>query len=84
MIYRIKLTAQAKRGLKEIKSLHQNAIESIFGELKENPFSGKPLTRELTGKYTFKVGPYRIIYTVSKKDRRIYVLTVGHRATIYE
>src|SRR4030066_267620 len=49
-------------------------------ETNEEPFLGKPLTRELTGRFSFRVSVYRIIYKVSKKDRTIDILTIGHRS----
>lgn len=53
-------------------------------ELKEDPFSGKTLIRELTGRYAYKVGAYRIIYKIDKINKKIYILKVGHRAKIYD
>lgn len=83
-MYKIKLTARAKRELKNISKLHEEAISSIFEELKNDPLLGKPLTRELTGKFSLRVGVYRIVYKINKKDKIITILTAGHRATIYE
>lgn len=83
-MYRIKLTRKAKKELKDIKKIYEAAINSALEEIRENPFAGKPLIRELAGKYYYKIDVYRIIYKVSKKDQKIYVLTAGHRATIYE
>ncbi len=84
MMYQIKLTAQAKKELKTIKKIYYDAIESTFQEIKENPFIGKPLIKELFGKYSYKVGPYRIIYTINNKDRMVKILTAGHRSKVYE
>ena len=83
-MYRIKLTAKAKKELKTISKLHQRAIAFIYEELKDNPYLGKPLTRELTGRFTLRVGVNRIIYKVNKKDKIVLILTAGHRATVYE
>ncbi|OGK13901.1 hypothetical protein A3A93_05985 [Candidatus Roizmanbacteria bacterium RIFCSPLOWO2_01_FULL_38_12] len=83
-MYQIKLTAQAKKELKKIKLLHQKAIDAVFEDLKENPRLGKPLTRELTGKYSYKIGVYRLIYSINAKDKIIFILTAGHRLTIYK
>jgi len=82
-MYKLKLTPKAKKELKIISKLHNQAISSVLEELKESPFSGKPLTRELTGRFSYRVGVYRIIYTVNKRDKAVTVLTVGHRATVY-
>jgi len=83
-MYRIKLTSRAKRELKNISKLHRQALSFVFEDLKDDPFFGKPLTRELTGRFSLKVGVYRIIYKINKKDETITVLTAGHRATIYK
>ncbi len=82
-MFKIILTARAKRELRNISKRHQFAIASVIEELKDNPFAGKPLTRELTGRYALRVGIYRIIYTVNKSDKTIYILTAGHRSVVY-
>jgi mRNA-degrading endonuclease RelE of RelBE toxin-antitoxin system len=41
-MYKIKLTARAKRELKNISILHQEAISFVFEELKDDPLLGKP------------------------------------------
>lgn len=83
-MYQIKLTGKAKKELKSIKKIYEAAISSALEELKENPFAGKPLTQELTGKYSYKIDTYRIIYKINKKDQRIYIITAGHRSAVYE
>lgn len=55
-MYKIKLTARAKRELKNISKLHQDSMSSVFEELKNYPLLGKPLTRELTGSFSIKIG----------------------------
>lgn len=83
-MYKIKLTARAKRELKNISRLHEEVISSVFEDLKDDPLLGKPLTRELTGSFSIKIGVYRIIYKINKKDEIITAITAGHRATIYQ
>lgn len=82
-MFRIKLTARAKRELKYLSKRYGYSLAEIIEDLKENPFLGKPLVRELTGQYSYKVGIYRIIYKVNKKDKTILILTVGHRSKVY-
>ena len=82
-MFKIKLTTRAKKELKNISKLHQEAISFVLEELKDDPLLGKPLARELTGRFSLRVGVYRIIYKINKKDKIITMLTAGHRATIY-
>ncbi len=82
-MFKVKLTARAKRELKNISKRHKIAIASMVEELTDNPYAGKPLTRDLTGKFSLRVGVYRIIYTVNKTDEIVHVITAGHRSNVY-
>lgn len=84
-MFKLKITSQAKSQLKQIsKKHHQLAISNALDEIKEDPFVGKPLSRELTGRFSYKVGIYRIIYIINKRDRIINILSAGHRSVIYK
>jgi len=83
-MYKLRISSRAENEIKKISYPHQKAIILALAEIKEEPFLGKPLTRELTGKFSFRVGVYRIIYKVNKKDKVIDILTAGHRVTVYE
>lgn len=83
-MYKIKLTARAKKELKNISKMHQQALGSVFEGLKDDPWWGKALTRELTGRFSLKIGVYRIIYKINEKEKTITVLSAGHRAAVYK
>lgn len=82
-MYKLIISPQVQKELKRIKKTHQIAINLVLQDIKETPLIGKPLTRELTGKFSYRVGVYRIIYKINKTDKVIYILTAGHRATVY-
>jgi len=65
-MYRLIISPKAKNQLKSVKQIYQKAIKLALEDIKDDPMLGKPLTRELKGKYSYKVGIYRIIY---KKKR---------------
>ena len=83
-MYKIKLTAKARNELIKLSKKMQLSIGYIFEELKENPFSGKALARELTRKYSYRISVYRIIYKVNKNDKVVTIISAGHRSTIYQ
>jgi len=56
---------------------------SRFEDIVENPHLGKPLSRELSDKVSFRVGVYRVVYKVNRKDNKILILRVGHRSKVY-
>lgn len=85
-MYKIVLTNTAK---KEYKYLHKTN-ESVFKRvrnallsLSKDPTQGKPLKLSLKGKWSYRVGVYRIIYAIEKKILTVYVLDIGHRREIY-
>ena len=83
-MYKLRISSKAENEIKKIPHHHQEAIILALAEIKEEPFLGKPLTRELTRRFSYRIGVYRIIYKINKKDKVIEILTAGHRATVYE
>lgn len=83
-MYKLRISSKAEKEIKKISQPHQRAIILALTDIKEDPLSGKPLTRELTRRFSYRVGVYRIVYKVNKKDKIIEVLTAGHKATVYQ
>ncbi len=83
-MYRLIISPKAQKQLKSIKQNHQLAVKLAIEDIKEHPTLGKSLTRELTGKFSYRVGIYRIIYKVNEKDKIINILTARHRGDVYK
>jgi mRNA-degrading endonuclease RelE of RelBE toxin-antitoxin system len=56
------------------------AIQSIAADPRR---MGKPLHLELTGQWSARRGPYRIIYSIDDSNDTITVIAVAHRADVY-
>lgn len=82
-MFKIKLSAKAKRELKNLSKLDKLRVGEIIEELKEDPLIGKPLSRELIRSLSYRVGTYRVIYKVNQADKIVQVLSAGHREIIY-
>lgn len=82
-MYKLLISPKAEKGLKRLKIEHQHAVLEALAEISDDPFVGKPLTRELTGRFSLRVGVYRIIYSVDRKDKTVHVFTAGHRSAVY-
>lgn len=82
-MYQIRLARKAKRQLKEIKVIYQDEIDSMFEVIKDDPYIGKPLSRDLFGKYSYRIGFYRIVYSINENDHIITILKIGHRSLVY-
>ena len=69
-MYNIEISPNAQKQLKNIvKKTNKDFILQIIDELKENPFLGKQLGKKLQGRYSFRIGVYRIIYRIKKEEK---------------
>ena len=82
-MYKLVIAASAEREIKRLKKLYQDTLLAVLEDLKEDPFLGKPLTRELTGRFSYKIDGYRIIYKVNKREKIVQIISAGHRSTAY-
>lgn len=80
---RLRLTAEAKRKLKIVPKSYKKPISIALKEIKDYPFVGKPLSRELIGHFSLRVGVYRIIYKFNRKDEVVLIMDVDHRPRAY-
>jgi len=81
--YELILSPKAENQLKKISRNHQKVLIETFMEMVEDPLLGKPLGRELAGRFSFRVGSFRLVYKVDQIDKRVIVLRIGHRSKIY-
>lgn len=63
--------------------LYQRVVNAL-SDLEKDPFQGKLLKGELRGKYSYRVGDYRIIYRVHKHELLVLIIDVGHRRQVYQ
>jgi mRNA interferase RelE/StbE len=63
-----------------IKPLIKQKIES----LREDPFLGKALERDLTGYYSLRSKKYRVIYRLDHPGQAIQIYYLGYRKDIYD
>lgn len=82
-MYKIKLTAKAKRELKKISQTDKLRLAEIIEDLKEDPLIGKPLSRQFVHRFSYRVGVYRVIYKINRADKLVEILSAGHRSKVY-
>jgi len=85
-LYKTILTKTAEKEYlylyKTNKALFQR-IRNALLSISSDPTQGKPLKLNLKGKWSFRVGLYRIIYSIENKALIVYVIDIGHRRNIY-
>ena len=71
----------------QIRSLHPQikpVVKRRIQELKDNPFTGIALEKELSGYRSIRAKRFRIIYKILQKENAVQIHYVGHRKDIYE
>ncbi|KFL33193.1 MULTISPECIES: type II toxin-antitoxin system RelE/ParE family toxin [unclassified Sulfurospirillum] len=75
---KVKATLDAKLYLK-IKTI-------VYPQLRENPFFGtniKKLKGEFEGYYRYRLGNYRLFYSVEQEKVMVFIVDVKHRQSAY-
>ena len=83
--YRVVLTAGALKSLQAVPPrVAEPLVAFVFGGLADEPKRrGKPLQRELQGRWSARRGDYRIVYRLDEETKTMYVLKIGHRGRMY-
>ena len=62
-------------------------IARCLQQLEQNPRSHpniKPLKGEYAGLYRYRIGDYRVIYSINDDQVQVFVLTIAHRSKAYD
>ncbi len=78
----------SKSVLKDLRKISSHNLERIkigIEELKNFPniTQIKQLKNHPIADYRLRIGNYRILFDVDWKNKRIYILKIGHRQNIY-
>jgi mRNA-degrading endonuclease RelE of RelBE toxin-antitoxin system len=79
MSWAVELSAAAEKDLKRLPRDRQARIVRAINEMEEDPFAGdvKALQgSQWKGRYRKRVGPYRIIFTVSPKATAVAISAI--------
>jgi len=83
-MYKITFKSSVTQDLKGIdKKQIKRIIDKIEKDLSENPESCPELKGKFSGLRKFRVGDYRIIFTI-KDTQTVLVLRIRHRKEVYE
>jgi mRNA interferase RelE/StbE len=84
-MYEIIFSKQAAKFVSKLADTYKNKIKDILLVLRKNPY-GYPYKkiRGETNLYRIRVGKFRILYEIDKKNERIIIIKVDKRERIYE
>jgi mRNA interferase RelE/StbE len=83
-MYQIVLSRNAEKDLNKVDDKFKPHIFAALFDLRKNPQSGKKLKGKFQDYYSLRVGIYRIIYKIYKKELNILVIRIGHRQGVYK
>ena len=86
MTYRVIVSPHALRDYKKLPPEVKPAIRDAIAALQHAPLVGpkiKPLKGRLREYLRYRVGDYRIVYTVDRSQHIVYVDYLQHRRDVY-
>ncbi len=84
MLFTLLIKRVAEKQLVRLPRKDQSRIWQAIKCLQNDPFVGKKLDGEMEGIFSLRVGTYRVLYEIHRKQILVVVLTVGHRQGIYK
>jgi mRNA interferase RelE/StbE len=82
--WQLVVAGPAAHNLEQLPTKYATAVVEALGAIAANPHRlDKPLRFELTGRWSARRGPYRIIYAIDDATRTLTVLAIAHRADVY-
>ena len=86
MTYSVKLSPHAVRDYKKLPPPLKAAIQTALDSLQHHPVEG-PKIKRLKGRlreyFRYRVGDYRVVYTVVQSEWVVYVDYIQHRKDVY-
>ena len=83
-MYRVLLSKAAEKDLDRVNKQYKPHIFAALFDLRKDPYLGKSLKGKFQDYFSLRVGVYRIIYRVYKKELNILIIRIGHRQGIYK
>ncbi len=84
MTYQVIVSKKSEKFLEKTEKKWRKKLLTGLKEIGLNPQIGTPLKGELKGKFKYVVWPFRIIYTIEKKEITVYIISIGHRQGVYK
>lgn len=70
-----------------LKRIYKKLTEFVYPLLRENPYYGpniKRLRENWSDYYRYRLGDYRLFYTIDEDEIVVVVVTIAHRKSVYE
>jgi mRNA interferase RelE/StbE len=87
--FKIAETATFRKGVetRRFQQYYKKLIENAYPRLKVNPYYGpniKRLKGDLKSVFRYRIGDYRLFYTVDPQKKYVYILALENRKDSYK
>jgi len=90
--YKIFETSEFSRKIKRLAPQHYQFINKklhnyVYPQLREEPAFGKNIKKlrgHTPGTWRYRIGKFRIFYTIDDKDKIVFILTIDQRKDAYK
>ena len=84
MPYQIIYSETSRKIIRRLHPSLKPLIKQKIESLREDPFLGKALERELTGYYSLRTKKFRVIYRLDHPGKAVQIHYLGYRQDIYD
>lgn len=82
--YKVEYARGIVKDLKKLPSdVRNRALEIVEEDLSADPHKGRPLVGPYKGLWKYRIGDYRIIYSIEEDRVVIFVLRIRRRKDVY-
>lgn len=82
-MYQVVIPQRSQKDLQKIELKHRLKIRVALIKIAQDPFLGKKLEGRHSGKWSYRLWPYRIIYIIKKQSLIVLVIRIGYRQGVY-
>jgi mRNA interferase RelE/StbE len=86
-MYEILLHPDAQKVYANADKALAKKIARCFEQLEQTPRSHpniKALKGDYSGYYRYRIGDYRVIYTIEDKLVQVFIIAIAHRSEVYD
>ena len=87
MNYRVQLSLEAEKAYRKANTALAKKLARCLERLEESPRlhpKVKALKGDYSGYYRYRVGNYRVVYSVDDQTRIVNIIVIAHRSKVYE
>ena len=82
--FRIAILSNVENEIRQLPPDIRRGVREAIRAISLDPGRGAALRLELQDYMKFRVRRFRIVHSVDRRARRVTVVAVGHRRTVYE